>query len=174
VTTSRTMIEVLPKGASVLLDTSVVLAYLTGTEAVSGLATELVDRCLATGRNPGAISAVTVTELLVRPFRAGPSAVSTVEGFVRHFADLRILDVDYATARAAARIRAAAGLSAPDALIVAAFVVGRIDVLVTNDGSWPDRLGAAISGAKLIVLEDLLAKSKSKPAPRQRVPQSMP
>jgi predicted nucleic acid-binding protein len=150
------MTDVLPAGTSVLIDTSVVLAYLTGTEAISPLALELFDRCLATGRNPGAVSAVTVTELLVRPFRAGGSAVSTVEGFLRHFADLGIAPVDYATAREAARIRAATGLSAPDALIVATHVVGATDVLVTNDASWPERLQGGGHGS-IIVVRDVLA-----------------
>ncbi len=151
----RSLTDVLPEGASVLIDTSVVLAYLTGTESTSALAVELFDRCLATGRNAGAVSAVTVMELLVRPIRAGPSAVATVEGFLRHFADLRILPVDYANAREAARIRAIAGFSAPDALIVAGLVTGHIDVLVTNDASWPARLQVALPGASICVLRDL-------------------
>ena len=152
---------VLPAGTSVLIDTSVVLAYLTGTEAISPLAVELFDRCLATGRNRGSISAVSVTELLVRPFRAGPSAVSTVEGFVRHFTDLRIEPVEYATAREAARIRAVAKLSAPDALIVASHLVGETDVLVTNDGSWPDRLHGADLHTTVLVLGDLVPSTSS-------------
>lgn len=162
-----TLAAVLPEGASVLVDTSVALAYLTGTEEVSPLAIELFDRCLATGRNPGALSAVTVTELLVRPFRAGPSAVSTAEGFLRHFADLRIVPVDYSTAREAARIRAAAALSAPDALIVAAHVVGGTDVLVTNDASWPRRLlGAGLDGS-IIVVRDILAADRARVPPKR-------
>lgn len=150
-----TLTEVLPEGATVLIDTSVVLAYLTGTEVISPLAVELFDRCLATGRNHGAISAVTVTELLVRPFRAGPSAASTVEGFLGHFADLRVLAVDYATAREAARIRATAGLSTPDALIVAAHLVGVTDILATNDASWPGRLRAAAIDTAITVFSGL-------------------
>ncbi|MEJ7695560.1 MAG: PIN domain-containing protein [Candidatus Limnocylindrales bacterium] len=109
------------------MDTSVALAYLTGGEAISDLAIELFDRCLATGRNAGMLSMITVTELLVRPFRAGSAAVSTVEGFLRHFGDLRLAPIDYATAARSARIRAVAGFSAPDALIVATAVLGGID-----------------------------------------------
>lgn len=150
------IVDVLPPGASVLIDTSVVLAYLTGTEATSPLATELFDRCLATGRNAGAISAVTVTELLVRPFRAGPGAVATVEGFLQHFEGMRVLPIDYATAHEAARIRAAAGLSAPDALIVASLAANGLDILVTNDGSWPRRVEAALPGTTVVVLGDVV------------------
>lgn len=158
---------VLPAGASVLIDTSVALAYLTGTEAISALAIELFDRCLATGRNQGALSAVSVTELLVRPFRSGPSAVSTVEGFLRHFADLRFVPVEYATAREAARIRAATGLSTPDALIIASHGAGGTDILVTNDASWPARVQAAGLDTSFIVFRDLLLGA-STPRPHRQ------
>lgn len=160
--------DVLPAGASVLIDTSVVLAYLTGTEEISPLAGELFDRCLATGRNPGAMSAISVTELLVRPFRAGPSAVSTVEGFLRHFADLRIEPVEYATAREAARIRAAAGFSAPDALIIAAHLVRGTDALITNDGSWARRLEKAGVHTSIIQVGELVAAVPGSRARRHR------
>lgn len=146
----------MPAGASVLIDTSVALAYLTGTEAISALAIELFDRCLATGRNVGALSMMTVTELLVRPYRSGPAAVAIIEGFVRHFGDLRLLPIDYPTANEAARIRAATGLPTPDSLIVAGFVVGGQDILLTNDSSWPTRLEGAIPGRSILVLDHLL------------------
>ncbi len=145
----------IPAGASVLIDTSVALAYLTGTEKISPLATDLFDGCLATGRNPGVLSTVTVMELLVRPFRAGPSAVGVVQGFLAHFDGLRLLPVDDATAVEAARIRALAGFAAPDALIVASYLVGGFDILVTNDASWPARLDTAAPGREIVVLDRL-------------------
>lgn len=154
-TAARSIGDVIPVGASVLIDTSVVLAYLTGTEAISGLATELFDRCLATGRNVGALSMVTVTELLVRPFRTGTADVATVEGFVGHFADLRLVPIDYVIAREAARLRAETGLPTPDALIVATFLAGGFDLLVTNDASSPSRLGDLGVGRTVLVLRDL-------------------
>ena len=153
----RSIDAVIPVGASMIIDTSVILAYLTGTEAISRLATELFDRCLATGRNAGGVSMITVTELLVRPFRSGAAAVASVEGFVGHFADLRLLSIDYVIAREAARIRATTGLATPDSLIAATFVVGGQDVLVTNDASWPARLEGVVTGRPILVLGDLLA-----------------
>lgn len=145
----------MPAGASVLIDTSVVLAYLTGTEAISPVATELFDGFLATGRNIGALSMITVTELLVRPFRAGAASVAIIEGFVGHFGNLQLLPIDYATAREAARIRAATGLPTPDSIIAAAFVVGGQDVLLTNDSLWPTRLEGVVAGRPICVLQDL-------------------
>ena len=160
--------DAVPAGASVLIDSSVALAYLAGSEQISPLATDLFDACLATGRNPGALSTVTVMELLVRPFRAGPSAVGVVQAFLAHFDGLRLFPVDDATAVEAARIRALAGFSAPDALIVATFLVGGFDILVTNDASWPTRLEAAASRRQIVVLGALTrAGGISARAPRR-------
>ena len=145
--------DAIPAGASVLIDTSVALAYLTGTEPISPLATDLFDGCLGTGRNAGALSTVTVMELLVRPFRADPSAVGVVQGFLHHFDGLRLLAVDDVVATEAARIRALAGFAAPDALIVASFLVGGLDILVTNDASWPDRLAVAAPGRRVVLVQ---------------------
>ncbi len=92
----------IPVGASLLVDTSVALAYLAGTEPTSAAAEQLFDALVATGRNPAALSMVTVEEILVRPFRRGTAAVATAEGFLRHFADLRLVEVTYEIAREAA------------------------------------------------------------------------
>ena len=126
----------IPAGASLLIDSSAVLAYLTGTEPTSPAAERLFDTFVSTGRNPAALSVVTVEEILVRPFRIGAAAVSTAEGFLRHFAEIRLVEVSYDVAREAARIRAVAGLRTPDALIIATAIVIEADILVTNDRSW--------------------------------------
>ena len=144
----------LPAGASLLIDTSVVLAYLTGSEPTSPLATRLFDSLIATGRNPAALSTVTVQEILVRPFRRGSAAVATAEGFLRHFADMRIVDVSYEIAREAARIRSVSGLRTPDALIIATAVVTAADVILTNDLSWKAAIDAVGAGLRVHRLAD--------------------
>ena len=146
----------IPAERSILVDTSVVLAYVAGGEPTSELATQLFDAFAATGRNPTAISAVTVAEMLVRPFRAGAPAVSMAEGFLRHFGDLRLIDVTYVVAREAARIRADTDLAMPDALIAASAVLGEVDILVTNDSSWATQLKSVLPGVELITLSALM------------------
>jgi predicted nucleic acid-binding protein len=145
----------IPAGASLLVDTSVALAYLTGTERTSRLATELFDAFVARGRNPAALSVVSVQEILVRPFRRGPGAVAVADGFLRHFAQLRLIDVDYAIAREAARIRAASGIRAPDALIIATASVAGIEIVVTNDRSWRPAVESNVPGLQTCLLADL-------------------
>jgi len=134
----------------------VVLAYLAGSEPTSELATRLFDAFVATGRNSASLSMVTVEEILVRPFRSGAAAVARAEGFLRHFGDMRLIDVDYDVAREAARIRSEAGLRTPDALILASAVVAGVDMLVTNDRAWKNRLPTIAGGLKLCVLADVV------------------
>ena len=65
--------EAIAPDRSILVDTSVVLAYLGGGEETSDLARTLFDSFAASGRNPTALPAITVAEILVRPFRPGPA-----------------------------------------------------------------------------------------------------
>ena len=141
-------------GESLLLDTSVALAYLTGSEQTSPLATQIFDAFVATGRNPAALSMVTVEEILVRPFRAGPSAVATAEGFLKYFAEINLVDVNYDIAREGARLRAATGLRTPDALIIASAMFTGTDLLVTSDRSWRAALESLGADLHLLVLTD--------------------
>ena len=144
----------LAAGAVLVLDSSAVLAYLDGGEQISGAATHVIDGLVRSGRNQALISAVTVTEALVRPFRLAaptqasedeaPDAITTVEDFLRNFPILAIVPVDYAVAREAARIRALTGLRTADALVMATARVSGAGVLVGNDERWRsaiDKLG---------------------------------
>lgn len=127
----------MPAGAELVLDTSAILAYLAGSEITSQPATVIVDELIRPGRNPALVSAVSVTEALVRAFRAGGSgAVGTIDAFLGHFPNLRVVPVDYEVAREAARVRAVTGLRTPDALIVATGLVSGAAIVVGNDERW--------------------------------------
>jgi hypothetical protein len=72
---SRSSLEAaVPPNTEILLDTSVVLAYLNASEAASPAATVVIDDFVRTGRNCATISVVSVAETLVRPFAAGAAA----------------------------------------------------------------------------------------------------
>lgn len=144
--------EAVPPGASLLIDSSVVLSYLTGAEASSARAEELFDAYIATGRNPASLSMVTVAEILVRPFRRGPAAVATAEAFLQHFADIRLVPVTYDVAREGARLRASTDLPMPDALIIASGLVVGADAIVTDDRTWRMRLRDAVPDLQIIQL----------------------
>ena len=125
-------------GATILLDSSAVLAYLSGAEPTSAAAATVVDSFVATGRNDAVISAITVTEVLVRPMRAGSTtAIRLVDDFLLQFPNLRVQPVTTDIAREGARIRAATAAPTPDALILATASATSATVVVGNDASWP-------------------------------------
>lgn len=124
-------------GALIVVDTSAVLSYLDGSEAASPAAAHVFDELVRSGRNRCRVSAVTVTETLVRPFRSGSAAaVRTVEIFLGSFPNLAVVPFDYPVAREAARIRASTGLPTADAIVIATAVSVGARVIVGNDDRW--------------------------------------
>jgi predicted nucleic acid-binding protein len=113
------LVDRLAAGDRLLLDSSVLAAYLDGGERTSDLAAELLDGLVRSGRNPAVVSMVSVLETLIRPLRRLPAAHGTVLAFYREFPNLVAAPVDLDVAAEAANLRVAFGLSAPDALIAA-------------------------------------------------------
>jgi predicted nucleic acid-binding protein len=151
---SRSSLEAaIPRGAQILLDTSVVLAYLNGREAISPAATLVIDEFVSSGRNHAIVSAVTAGETLIRPMNAGPAAVNLVESFLLHFPNLTLAAVDYAVAREAARIRAGTGLKTPDSLIIASALDGITSIVVANDEQWAGAIAKAAPSLTLCHLD---------------------
>lgn len=144
----------------ITLDSSAVLAYLDGEERISGAATHVIDVLVRSGRNQGLISAVTVTEALVRPFRLAESAhagaIATIEDFLRNFPNLTVVPVDYPVAREAAAIRALTGLRTADALVMATAGVSGASVLVGNDERWKSAVDKLGNGIALCLLSDFV------------------
>ena len=152
--TRAALTDSIPDAATILLDTSAILAYLSGTERASGAAIAVIDGLVGSGRNRAIVSAITVTEALVRPLRAGSdSAVRLVEDFLLRFPNLRIEPVTADIARRAATIRAVTAAPTPDALILATAGVGGADVVVGNDRSWPRVAKRAGLSLRVEVLE---------------------
>jgi predicted nucleic acid-binding protein len=155
---TRSALEaVLPAGAPVLLDTSVILAYLTGGEPASASATILLDQLVRSGRNPAIISALTLAECLVRPFRVGAAAAAAVHGAIASLPNLAIADVTASAAHEAARIRARTGLRLPDATILATAATSGIGHVVANDARWRSAIEAVRLPVSLCHLDAIAA-----------------
>jgi predicted nucleic acid-binding protein len=143
----------IPVGVTILLDTSAVLAYLSGAESASAAAASVIDGFVASGRNLAVVSAITVTEALVRPMRAASStAIRAVDDFLLQFPNFRVDPVTVAVAREAARIRAATAAPTPDSLILATAVVAPASIVVGNDASWPGLAKRAGLEIRMLVL----------------------
>jgi len=151
-----TLADRIPPGDRLLLDSSVLAAYLDGGERTSALATELLDDLVRTGRNPAVVSMVSVVETLIRPLRRLPAAHATVLAFYREFPNLVTAPVDLDVAAEAANLRVVFGLSAPDALIVATGLATGVSHLVTNDRAWLSRLAPLQDRTRVLVLGDLV------------------
>ena len=138
----------------VVVDTSVLIAYLSGTEAVSPLAREVVDVYLGSGRNDGVVSTVTTSETLVRPTQNGTARDVAFEIMDR--AGVQLRSVDLLVATEAARIRGVTRISLPDALIIATGVLSGARILVTNDRKLAAAVPHVVPEMDVVLLSDLV------------------
>ena len=153
--TGRLPDAAVPPGVPVLLDSSVLLSYLDGSESASPVAMAILDGWVRSGRNDGLVSAVSVMEILGRPIAAGASAHRAAIGFLYGFPHLRLVAVDAIAGQLAASLRAHAGFSSVDALVVASGLAVGARHVVTNDASWGPRLRAAWPDATVVTLAEL-------------------
>jgi predicted nucleic acid-binding protein len=126
--------------ALVVLDASVVIAFLDPDDALHGAAVE----ALTEHQHDELLIPLSVyAEILVAPHRRGIEAVAEVEAFLADFA-IRIEAMTPAIARAAARLRGQyRSLRLPDALVLATADEVEADTLVTGDESWV-RIGGRV------------------------------
>jgi len=145
-----TLRTAIAEGDRILLDTTVLAAFLDASDATHPVARHILADLVASGRNPAVVSMVTVMEILVRPMRATPSGHVTVLAFLRSHPNLECIPVDLQVAQEAAHLRAASRLSPPDALIVGTGLAAQVRHLVTNDHAWAPKLAAMASGLGVV------------------------
>jgi predicted nucleic acid-binding protein len=114
-----------------LLDTSIVIAVLNRHDTLHPAARRSL--LAARDRHALGISALTYTEILVGPLRAGEDAVEIVERFA---AQTSILELSSQIARLAAELRARRNIRLPDAVILATGLWHKADVILTGDVRW--------------------------------------
>lgn len=142
---------------SILLDTSVLIAFYTPHELAHSLASHVLGRIEAQGDAlRGYVSVVTASEMLVRPLRGQPSATPYTHEFIDRFGNLTLLPVDLAVALQAATLRAAARLRTPDALIIASGLLAGCEVVLSNDARWRQRLQPLFPQFRWLYLGDYL------------------
>jgi predicted nucleic acid-binding protein len=100
-----------------------------------------------------ASSELAIMECLVLPFRTGNVALRTAYEQALLGTELRLLPINQAVLREAARIRAvSSAVRTPDAIHGATALVHGCSLLVTNDAGF-----RRFSGVPVVVLQDLLA-----------------
>lgn len=129
--------------ALVVLDASVVIAFLDPDDALHDAAVEVFTEYQ---HDELLIPASAYAEILVGPHRKGAEAVAEVEAFLADFA-VRIETLTPAIARSAAKARSESrSLRLPDALVLATADELDADRVLTGDESW-----AAISGRVTLI-----------------------
>jgi predicted nucleic acid-binding protein len=146
----------IPAGDRLLLDTTVLAAYLDATDATHPVAVCVLRDLVESGRNPAVVSMITVMEILVRPLRQSPPGHHTVLAFLRSHANLEAVPVDLQVAQEAASLRATHRFAPPDALIVGTGIAAQVGHLVTNDGEWKRKLSPITGRFKVVQAADHL------------------
>ena len=119
--------------ALVVLDASVVIAFLDPDDALHGAA---VVALTEHQHDELVIPASVYAEILVAPYRSGVDAVAEVEAFLSDFA-VRTEGITAEVARGAARLRSGSrSLRLPDALVLATADEMEAESVLTGDESW--------------------------------------
>lgn len=143
-----------PPDARVVIDTSVLVAHITGNESVSSVATSILDDLVGGQRNEAVISSLSVGEALVRPYRGGRAR--EVGLGVLDMPGLTVRSVDFLVAAEAARIRSESSLRMPDAVVVATGVLTSSTILVTNDRRLAASVPQVAPEMRVVLLSDLV------------------
>lgn len=144
------LLEAIAEGDRLLLDTTVLAAFLDATDATHPIARHILTELVATGRNSAVVSMITVMETLVRPMRATPPGHHTVLAFLRSHPNLTCVPVDLQVAQEAAHLRADRKFAPPDALIVGTGLATQVRHIVTNDHNWSRKLATMSSRISVV------------------------
>ena len=118
---------------SIAIDTNVFIYALEANPRYATLADHIFSWLEQAGHT-GVTSTITMTELLVQPYRAGDEQrVNEFYALLSTYPNLNWIAPDLEIADVAARIRAIYGLRTPDSLQAATAVRSHVTGLVTND-----------------------------------------
>ena len=135
----------------IALDTSVFIYQLENTSRYASL-TDRVFSWLERPTGRGVTSTITMTELLVQPYRDGDQRrVDEFYGLLSTYPNLDWIVPTVEVADVAARIRATHGLRTPDALQAATAAYTTVSGLITNDPIFN-----RVTGFETLVLDDVL------------------
>ena len=101
-------------------------------------------------------SALTLLEVLVVPYRAGNRLLADrYEALLTRSRGIRLVDLSHDQLRAAAQLRSATGVKAPDALQLVAAISGGCTTFLTNDRRLPP-----VPGLRVVELASYVAFSR--------------
>jgi predicted nucleic acid-binding protein len=135
----------------IALDTPVFIYQLENNARYSGL-TDRVFSWLESAGGRAVTSTITMTELLVQPYRDGDRhRVDEFYALLSTYPNLQWIAPSLEISDVAARIRATHGLRTPDALQAATAVQAPVSGVITNDPVFK-----RVAGLEAMILDDVL------------------
>jgi predicted nucleic acid-binding protein len=126
----------LPDGAAVGIDTNVFIYFIEANPKYLNIVEPLFGRVVA-GSVVARVSAVTLTEVLIKPLRQGKTDVADeYRRYLTQGTNVVLHDVSQALAEQGAALAAAYGLRTPDAIVCATALGAACAYLITNDGKF--------------------------------------
>lgn len=118
---------------SLCIDSSILIYHLEKIKPYEVL-TRLIIEEIASGNMFCNISALTITELLAKPYRVKDyNQISVFEGFITSLPNSKIQPVEYSVAKLAALLRADYNLRTPDSILLSTALNTGSEYFVTND-----------------------------------------
>lgn len=131
------------------IDTAIIIYLIEENQLFSAVIAPLFEAADA-GELELVVSALTLLEVLVVPYRAGNIALAErYEIVLTRSRGVRMIDLTREHMRLAAQLRAASSVATPDALQLATCLASRCSAFVTNDRRLP-----SIPGLRIIQLRD--------------------
>jgi len=131
-------------------DTAPIIYFVEANPRYDALVTEVFRR-VSGGSLIGVTSVITLTEVLVQPYRRGAlNLLQQYRALLRHSGNVEIVSIDPSIAEQAADLRARYNLRTPDALQVAAALATACQALLTNDVTLK-----RVAEIPILVLEEL-------------------
>jgi predicted nucleic acid-binding protein len=150
------LIEDLSPGP-VALDTQVFIYFIEEDDRFLPIVKPLFE-AIDHGALPAAVSALTLMEVLVVPYRNGNAALADrYEAFLTNSRGLRFINIDSSLLKSAAQLRATTRLKPPDAIQVAAAIAGDCRAFLTND-----RKITSLPGLNVLQLKNYLPSAKTR------------
>jgi predicted nucleic acid-binding protein len=145
------------KPGPVALDTQVFIYFIEEDQRLLPLVKTLFE-AIDHGALLAATSGLTLMEVLVVPYRTSNiSLADRYEALLTRSRGLRFVDIDRPLLKAAAQLRAAFRIKPPDAIQVAAAMVGNCGTFLTNDRRIP-----SIPGLKILQLKNYLQPRRTR------------
>jgi predicted nucleic acid-binding protein len=139
------------KPGPVALDTQIFIYFIEEERRFLPLVKPLFE-AIDGGDLVGVTSGLSLMEVLVVPYRSGNSALADrYESLLTNSRGLRFIEVDRRLLKVAAQLRATLKLKPPDAIQVAAALVGDCKSFLTND-----RRISVVPGLKILQLKNYL------------------